>query len=194
MVGLISHCRQVFTELGVECVLPSGLIGNPELAAKHVISALSSSPVLSDDTVRKCARQHGEFFDAYQKEVVGSFGSLSTYPDSESETEAVPDEKADVVDVYREMSASRQCQDYTAADVEDEEATAGAVQRPLSLEQFLHDGAGWDRFAMIWLGNPIKFYNSAMYHSYQDRDYLGFLPVFRQCGYFLLWSLKVVVL
>ena len=48
------------------------------------------------------------------------------------------------------MSASRQCHDYTAADVEDEEATAGAVQRPISLEQFLHDGAGWDRFAMIW--------------------------------------------
>ena len=176
--GLISHFRQVFIDLNVECVLPSGAIGNPEVAAKHVISALQSSPVLSDDTVRKCIRQHGEFFDAYQKEVVGSVGSLSAYPESESETEAVPDEKEDVVDVCQEISASRQREDYTVADVEDEDTTAGIVQRPISVEQYLHDGAGWDRFGLIWMGNPIKFHNSAMYHFHQDRDYLGFLPVF----------------
>ena len=146
--GLISYFRQVFIDLNVECVLPSGAIGNPEVAAKYVISALHSSPVLSDDTV---------FFDAYQKEVVGSVGSLSAYPESESETEAVPDEKEDVVDVCQEISASRQCEDYTVADVEDEDTTAGIVQRPISVEQYLHDGAGWDRFGLIWMGNPIKF-------------------------------------
>ena len=159
----------------------------------HVISALSSTAVLSDDTVRNYTRRHAPFFDAYQKDDVGSFESLSKYPESESETEAASDEKADVVDVSREISASRQCQDRTAADEDDEEASAGVVQRSLPLEQVLNEGAGWDHFAMTWFGNPIKFHNSATYHNYEDRDSLGLVAELRGCGYFSPSSLNIFV-
>lgn len=138
---------------------------------------MGSTRVLSDSIVRHCVRGYASFFDSYQKDIVGAFSSLSEYPESDVEVEVshALEEKADFVDVIGDITASHEEPDCTDVVWDEEETCVAVVHRPLPLEAVFDAGFGWDRFAMVWVGNPLKLHLSAMFYNKEDHGLLGLI-------------------
>ena len=73
-----------------------------------------------------------------------------------------------------DITASHQEQDRTDVVLDEEETSVAVVHRPLPLEAVFDAGFGWDHFAMVWVGNPLKLHLSAMLFNKEDHGFSGY--------------------
>ena len=171
------HLRQYACKLGT--VIELGPIANEDVseAAKTIVTFMLDRPAIPPSDMRESISEHAEFFNNYQKDIVGSFDGRDPLPDSDSDVFSSGDEDEAMEKHQLVKQLELEDMDYNeAVDAQnqtEEEERDRHVDAALPCKSTIIEGTlGCLYFAACHLNQVKKFYRPAIYfHEKKTKGY-----------------------